>query len=70
VISGFRHNVDEICALVGYYAALRGTSVPTLRENIWVISSRVKKSKEKVFLEDGSDRLFPKVDTELPLYSA
>jgi hypothetical protein len=28
LISGFRRDVDEICALLGYYAALSGCSVP------------------------------------------
>jgi hypothetical protein len=36
----------EICALVGYYAAWRGSSVPTFRYKRSVSSSRVKKSKE------------------------
>jgi hypothetical protein len=35
----------ETCDLVGYYAALSGSSVPTFRDNLSVISSRVKKSK-------------------------
>ena len=47
VISGFRRDVDEICVLLGYYAALSGNSVPTFRDNISVPSSRVKKSKTK-----------------------
>ena len=33
-----------ICALLGYYAALSGSSVPTFRDNLSVPSSRVKKS--------------------------
>jgi hypothetical protein len=31
VISGFCHNVDEICALMGYYAAYSGNYLPTWR---------------------------------------
>jgi len=27
MISGFHHNVDEICTLVGYYAASSGNSL-------------------------------------------
>jgi hypothetical protein len=38
--------VDEICALLGYYAAFSCISVPTFRDNLWVPSSRVKKSKK------------------------
>ena len=34
VISGFRRDVHEICALLGCYAALSGISVPTFRENL------------------------------------
>jgi hypothetical protein len=45
VISGFRRDVDEICALLGCYAALSGSSVPTFRNNLSISSSRVWKSK-------------------------
>jgi hypothetical protein len=41
VISGFRRDVDEIYALLGYYAALSGSSVPTFRGNQSVPSSGV-----------------------------
>jgi hypothetical protein len=47
VVSGFRRDVDEICALLGYYAALSGGSVPRFRDNLSVPSSRIKKSKKK-----------------------
>jgi hypothetical protein len=46
VISDFR-NVDEVCALLEYYAALNGNSVPTFRDNLSVLSSRVEKSKSE-----------------------
>jgi hypothetical protein len=36
----------EICDLLGYYAALSGSSVPTFRDNLSVPYSRVKKSKK------------------------
>jgi hypothetical protein len=61
VISGFRRDVTEICALLEYYAAMSGSSVPTFRDNLSVPSSRVKKANKKVFflvfltLEDGTD---------------
>jgi hypothetical protein len=45
-ISGVCCDVDEICALLGYYAALSASSVPTFRDNLSVPSSRVKKSKK------------------------
>jgi len=44
VISGFRCEVDEICALLGYYSVYGGSSLPTFRDNLSVTSSRVKKS--------------------------
>jgi hypothetical protein len=56
VISGFRRDVDEICALLGHYSALSGSSVPPFRDNLSVPSSRVKKS-DFFNLEDGTDRL-------------
>jgi hypothetical protein len=47
VISGFRRDVDEICAILGYYAAQSGSSVPTFRDSVSVPPSRVMKSKKK-----------------------
>ena len=32
VASGFRSDVDEICVLLGYYAAYSGNSLPTFRD--------------------------------------
>jgi len=43
VISGFRREVDEICPLLGYYAAYSGKSLPTFPYKISVQSSRAKK---------------------------
>jgi hypothetical protein len=39
VISGFRRDVDEICALLGYYTASSGNPLPTFRDNVSVPSS-------------------------------
>jgi hypothetical protein len=50
VISGFRRDADEICNLLGYYAASNGNLSPTFRDNVSVPSSRVKKSKKNIFL--------------------
>jgi hypothetical protein len=47
VTSGFRRGVDQICALLRYYAAYRGNSLWTFRDNLSVPSSRVRKSKKK-----------------------
>jgi hypothetical protein len=42
-ISGFPRDVDDICGLLGYYAASSGNPLPTFRENVSLPSSRVKK---------------------------
>jgi hypothetical protein len=34
VISVFRREVDEICAILGYYTASSGSFLPTFRDNI------------------------------------
>jgi hypothetical protein len=47
VISDFRRDVGEICAVLGYYAALSGSVVPTFRDNLSVPSSTVNTSKKK-----------------------
>jgi hypothetical protein len=46
VISDFRCDVGEICALMEYGAALDGRAVPTFQDNLSVPSSRVRKSKK------------------------
>jgi hypothetical protein len=67
VISDFRRDVDEIGALLGYYAALVvvlyrrfGTTYRFLLQG-----SRIKKT-----LEDGTDSLSRNVDKELALNAA
>jgi len=42
VISGFRREVVENYALLGYYAASSGNFVPMFRNNHWVPSSGLK----------------------------
>jgi hypothetical protein len=54
VISGFRHKADEICTLVGYYAAYSSNSLPTFRDNLLFPFSMMK---EHFTLEDGMDSL-------------
>ena len=44
VTSGFRHNVDDIWAILRYYAAYSGNFVPKFRDNLLVPSSSVKNS--------------------------
>jgi hypothetical protein len=46
VISDFRRDADEICALLGYNGASSGHPLPTLRDDVSVPSSRVKKSEK------------------------
>jgi len=43
VPSGFHRKVNEICDLLGYYAAYVDNSLPTCQGNIFVPSSRVKR---------------------------
>jgi hypothetical protein len=47
VISGIHHEVEEICALLGYYRAYSGNSLPMFRDILSVPSSKVNESKEK-----------------------
>jgi hypothetical protein len=46
MISGFRYKADEICPLLGYYAAYDGNSFPPFRVNLSVQSLTVKNSKK------------------------
>jgi len=41
-ISGFRREADENYALLGYYAARSVNYLPTFRDDLSVLSSRVK----------------------------
>jgi hypothetical protein len=43
VFSGFLREVDEICALLGCYAAYSGSSLETFRDHLSVPFSRVEK---------------------------
>ena len=47
VISGFRREVDENCALLSYYTASSGNSVPMFRNNLSVPYSGVKSRRGK-----------------------
>jgi hypothetical protein len=38
VISGFRRELNETCAFLGYYATYRGDSLPTFRSNVSLTS--------------------------------
>jgi len=69
LISGFIREVHEICALLGYYAAYYGMSLPAFRDMLWVPFSRVK-NPSLLILEDGTYRLYRNVGKELPPYAA
>jgi len=47
-ISGFHREVDENCALLGYYAASSGAFLPTLRYNLLVPISGVRNFLEQM----------------------
>jgi len=46
--SGIRREVDENCALLGYYAASSDNSIPTFRDNLSVPFSSVRDKKKSV----------------------
>jgi hypothetical protein len=42
MISGFHRDVDDNCAILGYYATSNDNPLPTFRDNVSVPSSTVK----------------------------
>ena len=64
--SGFRREVDEKPALLGYYSQSSANFSPTFRVILLVIFSKLKKTHRFPF-EDGADRLSRNVDKELAL---
>jgi len=44
IVSGFRHEADEICALLGHYTVYSGNSLLTFQDNILVPTTRVNQS--------------------------
>ena len=63
MISGYRRDVDQICALLGYHTAFSGSYVQTFRDNLMGLVFK----EDLLTLEDGTDRLFRNVGTKLPL---
>jgi hypothetical protein len=61
-ISGFCRDVENICSLLGYYAASCGNCLPMFRDNVWVPSSRDKTLDP----ENGTDTLSRIVGKQLP----
>ena len=62
LISGFRREVDENCAPLGYYATRSGNSLTTFRDNLFVPFSGNT--------EDVTDKLSRNVGKKLPLLVA
>ena len=71
VISGFRREVDENCALLGYYTANSGNFLSTFRGKILVPSSAgFLRGGGFLNLENGTDKLSRNVGKKLPLLAA
>jgi len=76
VVSGFRREVDKNCALLGFYPASSGNSLPNFRGNLPVpsspdVSGQPTGSHLQVStLEDVTDRLSRNVGKELLLLAA
>ena len=66
MISGFRREVDEIGALLVYYAAYGGNSLLTFRDKLSVPYSGVKKSFEITWR--WTDRISRNISKKLPPY--
>jgi len=66
MIPGLCHKVDDICSVLGNYAAYSGNSLPTFWDNLSV--------HLLIFifftLEDGTDSLSYNIGKELSLYVA
>jgi hypothetical protein len=60
-ISGFFRNVDDTCALLGYYAASCRNCLPTFWDNVTVPSSRVKSQRRKERRKPVTQILYGKV---------
>jgi hypothetical protein len=62
VISCFRRDVGKIYGLLRCYAAYGGNTLPTLRDNLWVSFSGIKKSKNST--QGASTRIYPRNTTQ------
>jgi hypothetical protein len=60
-ISDIRREVDEICALLGYYAERSYNFLPTFRNNL------LSQLQGYFIFEDGAGKLSRNVGKELPL---
>jgi hypothetical protein len=60
VTSGFCRDVDDICPLLGYYAASSGNPLPTFQDNLSgpiLKGQEVQEENDFLTLEDGTDGL-------------
>jgi hypothetical protein len=62
MISGYRHNADQICALLGSYAATNGNPLPTFQSHL--------QGSRDLTLEDGTDILSQNISKGLPFDAA
>jgi hypothetical protein len=72
VISGFRREIDDDCALLGYYAASIDNLLPTFRYNLSVPSSFLKMGPISFHV---TSKIWPiwlsrNIDKKLPLLAA
>jgi len=63
--SGFRREVDENCAVLGYYAASSDNSLPTFRDKLSVPSSTGRNPTKILEHVNGTDRVPRNVGKEL-----
>jgi hypothetical protein len=56
VMSVFHRRVNEIVALLGFYAVHIGNYLPTFQDNLFFPSSRIKKAN-CITLREGTDKL-------------
>jgi len=75
-VSSFRREVEETCALLGYYAASSGNLLPTFRDDLSASLSFGTtywphlQGPVILPLEDGTDRLSRNVGKKLPRLGA
>jgi hypothetical protein len=72
MISSFHHDGDEICVLLGLYAAQSSNPLLTCQDNVSVPTSTAKKSHDFasldfLTLEDGTDTLSRNISKGSPL---
>jgi len=66
LISGFRNQVDGICALLRNYAAYSGNSVPTFRDKLTVPKRRKKNCHYTLFKGFHNSAVILMMEMEIP----